>query len=197
MITTEEAKKIQDQNLHLLQENEHLKLLNAKLRHRLFGSKSEKVDEIIVDQMIFNDIEVEANKATDDELDNQTEMIEGYSRKKGRGKKKPFPENLDREEIVIDLADEEKTCPHDGTQLKEIGEEITEKLRCYPARTVVLVEKKKKYACPCCAEHVAQAKTNSILPKTIATPEILSYLMFSKFFQGLPLYRLEELFKLQ
>ena len=196
MITIDEAKKIQDQNLLLLQENEHLKLLNAKLRHRLFGSKSEKVEDPTVDQMIFNEIEVEASKATDDELDNQTELIDGYSRKKGRGKKKPFPENLDREEVEIDLTDEEKICPHDGTQLKEIGEEITEKLRCYPARTVVLVEKKKKYACPC-AEHVAQAKTNSILPKTIATPEMLSYLMFSKFFQGLPLYRLEELFKLQ
>jgi transposase len=37
---------------------------------------------------------------------------------------------------------------------------------------------------------------NSILPGTIATPELLSFLIFSKFFQGLPLYRLEELFSL-
>jgi hypothetical protein len=42
-----------------------------------------------------------------------------------------------------------------------------------------------------------QAKSNSILPGTIATPELLSFIIFSKFFQSLPLYRLEELFKLQ
>ena len=150
-----------------------------------------------IDQLLFNEIEVEASKATDDEKEAQTEFIAGYDRKKGRGKKKPFPENLEREEVQIDLPEADKICPHDGTLLKEIGFEVNEKLKCYPARTVVLVEKKKKYACPCCEEFVTQAKTNSILPKTIATPELLSYVMFSKFFQGLPLYRLEELFKLQ
>ncbi len=45
--------------------------------------------------------------------------------------------------------------------------------------------------------HLVQVKANSILPKTVATPEVLSFLIFSKFFQGLPFYRLEELYKLQ
>ena len=65
-----------------------------------------------------------------------------------------------------------------------------------PAQMSVVVYRKKKYACPCCASHVAQAKTHSILPGTIVTPELLSYIIFSKFFQALPLYRQEELFKL-
>ena len=43
---------------------------------------------------------------------------------------------------------------------------------------------------------MAQARSNSILPGTIATPELLSFIIFSKYFQALPLYRLEELFKL-
>ncbi len=99
--------------------------------------------------------------------------------------------------LRVHFLEGEKNCPHDGTLLKEIGFEITEKIKSYPARTVVLVEKKKKYACPCCQTHMVEARANSILPKTIATPELLSFLIFSKFFQGLPLYRLEELFKLQ
>jgi transposase len=61
----------------------------------------------------------------------------------------------------------------------------------------IVVEIKKKYACASCESYLAQAKANSILPGTIATPELLSFIIFSKFFQGLPLYRLEELFKLQ
>ena len=37
----------------------------------------------------------------------------------------------------------------------------------------------------------------SLLPGTIATVEMIAFLIFSKFFQGLPFYRIEELFKLQ
>ena len=178
---------------HYKNELEHKQWIIQKLKYQIYGPQSEKVSTDETEQFIFNELEKEAANIEPE----QTELIEGYTRKKGRGKKKPFPENLEREEVVIDLPEAEKHCPHDGTLLKEIGFDITEKLKCYPARTVVVVEKKKKYACPCCKEHMAQASSNSILPKTIATPELLSFLIFSKFFQGLPFYRLEELFKLQ
>jgi transposase len=187
MTTTEELE-------HLRNENTYLKLTVEKLKHQLFGPKSEKVVIDESEQFIFNEIEQEAPKAEPE----QTELIEGYERKKkGRGAKKLWPDNIDREEIEIDIPESEKTCPRDGTRLNEIGFEVTEKLKTYPARSVLLIEKKKKYACPCCKEHMACATANSILPGTIATPELIAYLIFSKFFQGLPLYRLEELFKLQ
>ena len=178
---------------HLRNENTHLKLVIEKLKYQLFGPQSEKFVTEEQEQFLFNELEKVAAEAEPE----QTEFIDGYERKKGRGKKNPFPENLEREEIIIDLPDSEKYCPHDGTPLKEIGFDITEKLKCYPARIVVLVEKKIKYASSCSHGHMAQAKSNSILPGTIATPELLSFLIFSKFFQGLPFYRLEELFKLQ
>jgi transposase len=50
-----------------------------------------------------------------------------------------------------------------------------------------MIEVKKKYACPCCENYLAQPKVDS-LPGTIATPELLSFIIFSKFFQALPLY---------
>lgn len=200
MTTIEELNLLRENYQNLNQEHAHLKSevdhkdwIIRKLKYQIYGPQSEKVIVDESEQSVFNEIEKEAVKAEPE----QTELIEGYERKKGRGKKKPYPESLEREEVEIDIAEDEKRCPHDGTLLKEIGFEVTEKLKCYPARTVVLVEKKKKYACPCCREHMAEAKANSILPKTIATPELLAYLIFSKFFQGLPLYRLEELFKLQ
>jgi transposase len=164
------------------------------LRRDKFGSKSEKIMDLPADQLLFNEIEKEAKTSSESK---QTELIAGYVRsKKGRGARKPFPAELPREEVIIDLPESEKICPHDGTALKEIGEEITEKLKVVPAKVSIVVEKKKKYACPCCASHVAQAKANSILPGTIATVELIAFLIFSKFFQGLPLYRLEELMKL-
>ncbi len=191
-MSEETIAEILKQNQFLKSEIEHKNWVIQKLQHRIYGSQSEKfVDES--EQFIFNEIERESVKAEPE----QTELISGYERKKGRGKKKPYPENLEREEVEIDIAESEKHCPNDGTLLKEIGFEVTEKIKCYPARTVVLVEKKKKYACPCCRVYMVEAKADSILPKTIATPELLSFLIFSKFFQGLPFYRLEELFKLQ
>jgi transposase len=161
-----------------------------QMKRDIFGSKSEKFIPI-PGQLLFNEIEIESAQLLPAEVETIT-----YTRKKGRGKKKPFPDHLPREEKIIDLKPEEKFCPHDGTALKQIGEERKEKLKTIPAKMSIVLERIKKYACPCCEGYMAQPKTNSVLPGTIVTPELLSFIIFSKFFQALPLYRLEELFRL-
>jgi transposase len=182
----------------LSEENNFLKSEVARLhgiillmKRDKYGAKSEKVVDI-PGQLLFNEIEIEAMQLSPPETEKIT-----YTRKKGRGKKKPYPDNLPREEKIIDLSEMEKICPHDQTPLKLIGEERKEKLKTIPAQMSIVVEIIKKYACPCCESYMAQPKVNSILPGTIATPELLSFIIFSKFFQGLPLYRLEELFSLK
>jgi transposase len=183
---------VKEQNKHLREELERLQSYIRLLKREKFGSKSERV-EILTDQLVFNEIEVEALKA----LPTPEKETITYTRNRGRGKKKPIPENVPREEVIIDLPAEEKICPHDGTPLKKIGESVSEKLKTIPAQSSVLIERRIKYACPCCESHVAQPTANSILPGTIATPELLSFLIYSKFFQSLPLYRLQEQFSLQ
>jgi len=178
---------------HQEEEIKRLRHIIKLFREEKFGTKSEQYIDESDPQLLFNEIEQEAK---DEQLPLDQETIT-YTRRKGRQKKKPFPEGLPREDVIIDIAEEDKFCPHDGTPLKEIGEDIVEKLKTVPAQSTIIVEHKKKYACPRCESHHAQAKSNSILPKTIATPEILSFLIFSKFFQALPLYRLEELYELQ
>jgi transposase len=187
-------RELEEENQLLKDENERLRGMILLLKRCKFGSQSERVEDIAPDQLLFNEIEKEAARLPDHS--GETEMIT-YTRKKGRAQKKPFPEHLPREERIIDLPEEQKTCPHDGHRLKEIGEDRTEKLKTIPAQTSVVVEVKKKYACPFCESHMAQAKTNALLPGTIATPELLAFIVYSKFFQGLPLYRLEEQFRLQ
>jgi transposase len=191
------SSRIAQENVQLKNEIEHLQQIIRLLKRDKFGSKSEKLPDLDQEQFMFNELETLAKNA-ESELSEQTELIEGYERKKkGRGKKKPFPADLPREEVVVDLIEAEKICPHDGSRLKEIGEEITEKLKVIPARLVVIVERKKKYACTECECYMAQAKSPQVLPGTIATVEMIAFLIFSKFFQGLPFYRIEELFKLQ
>ena len=188
--------QLKDEVTLLKSEVERLRGIVLLLKREKFGSKSERFEN--VDQLVFNELEREASALPDESGESETVTVTYEKKKKqGRAPKKPFPENLPREEKIIDLPESEKTCPHDGTRLKEIGEERTEKLKTIPAQSTVLVEIKKKYGCPTCDGHMAQAKSNSILPGTIATPELLAFIVYSKFFQALPLYRLEEQFKLQ
>ena len=186
--------ELKEENLFLKSEVERLNGIVLLLKRGKYGPKSESYTEVSPDQLVFNEIEKEAGTLLDHS--GETETIT-YERKKGRGAKKPFPDHLPREEKIIDLLEEEKHCPHDGHRLKEIGEERTEKFKTVPAQMSVVVEIKKKYACPFCESHMAQAKSNSLLPGTIATPELLSFIVYSKFFQSLPLYRLEEQFELK
>jgi transposase len=179
------------ENILLKSEIERLYGIIKLMKRDQYGAKSERVEEIPAEQLIFNEIEAEAALPRSDDTETIT-----YKRKKGRQPKKPFPEHLAREERLIDIAEEEKRCPHDGHRLKEIGEERTEKLKTIPAQMSVIVEIKKEYACPHCESHMAQGKSPSILPGTIATPELLAFIVYSKFFQALPLYRLEEQFRL-
>ena len=184
--------ELQKKNQSLEVEIERLKGIILLMNRGKFGSTSERVTDLDPAQLVFNEIEKEAAGLP---IPDEMETI-SYDRKKGRGKSKPFPEHLAPEERIIDLTEAEKTCPHDGTRLHEIGSEVSEKLKAVPAQFSVLVLIKKKYACSFCESHVTQAKTGMILPGTTATPELLSYLIFSKFFQALPLYRIEELLKM-
>lgn len=182
-----------EENGNLKSEIERLHGIIRLMKRDKYGPKSERAQEIPLEQLIFNEIETESAKPLGED---ETETIT-YKRKKGRGPKKPFPEHLPRETRIIDLPESEKRCPHDGYQLKEIGEERCEKLKTIPAQMSIVIEIKKKYVCPFCASHMAQARSPSLLPGTIATAELLAFIVYSKFFQALPLYRLEEQFKLQ
>lgn len=183
---------LKEENSNLKSEIERLYGIIRLMKRDKFGPKSERVVDIPPEQLIFNEIEKEAATPPGDD---ETETIT-YERRRGRAPKKPFPEHLPRETRIIDLPESEKQCPHDGHQLREIGEERSEKLKTVPAQSSIVVEIKKKYVCPLCESH-AQGKAPTLLPGTIATPELLSFIVYSKFFQALPLYRLEEQFKLQ
>src|ERR1017187_3675548 len=99
-MSEQEQKDLVKENRYLRQELERLQHNLNLLTRDKFGSKSEKITDGPPEQMLFNEIEKEAQDA----LPAQTELIEGYERKKkGRGAKKPFPAHLPREEVVIDL----------------------------------------------------------------------------------------------
>jgi transposase len=182
-------------------ENE-IKLLKEKvniLQHRLFGKKSEKLSGKVGSGQLslFNEteqIEAEKETATGEEI-----KVPAHSRR--RGKRKPLPESLPRIEVIHDIAAEEKQCAC-GAEKSRIGQTESEQLDIIPPKVQVIKHIRFKYACKCCEGTQADEAAVSIapmpdqlLPKSIATAGLLSYIVTSKYVDALPLYRQEQIFK--
>lgn len=183
----------------------HLELQNASLLERInvllakrYGASSERVD---ANQLsLFN--EAEADAAVESEaVDEQTLTadVEGdapVASGAKRSGKRALPADLERIEVRHELADDERRCPHDGTELDIIGEDTCEQLDIVPATVRVLRHIQVKYACPCCREHVVTApKPRSPIPGSQVSPGLLAHVAVSKYLDHWPLYRQGQVFE--
>ncbi|MDH5232362.1 MAG: IS66 family transposase [Gammaproteobacteria bacterium] len=161
-------------------------------RHQRFGSQSEKSSP---DQLgLFN--EAETDQAEVETLDNTTTGTTVQSHQRKKSGRKPLPVELPRIEVIHDLEDSEKTCPHDGHTLKPIGETCSEQLDIIPAKIQVIRHIRKKYACPCCDQTIKTAKLpNQPISKSQASPGLLAHIAVSKYADALPLYRQAAMWK--
>ena len=150
-----------------------------------FGSSSEKQKN--KDQLpLFNEAE----------FIKDTKKTPKANKQKKTGKRGNLPEGLEHINKTHDLKEDQKKCPHDQTPLKFIGQVITEQLHFVPATVKVIEHRQNKYICPCCNKYIVTAKKpKEIIPKSIATPELLAYISISKYADSLPLYRLSNMFK--
>lgn len=107
--------------------------------------------------------------------------------------RKPLPQELPRVEVVQDVPATEQVCAC-GCALTYIGDERSEKLEYIPAKVQVIVQVRKKYACKTCEDTIKTAPiAPAILPKSIATPSLLSHIAVAKYDDHIPLYRQEEI----
>ena len=188
-------KEVGDLRKKLAQRDVQVKCLEEKLRlalTRTFGSSSEKVSP---DQYgLFNEAESEAEHEEGDVSEVLPVTVKSHKRQS-----KPrvsIPDNLPREDIIHDLPDDEKVCPHDGSQLEVIGSDDHEQLDIIPAQIKVLRHRRLKYACPCCDQHIVTAKKpNQAIEKSIASASLLAFIATQKYCDSLPLYRQSDMFK--
>ena len=149
---------------------------------------------------LFNEAEYSCEK---EKPETEPETIEvRYERKKSKGGRKPISDKLPRVEIIHDIPEEEKKCAC-GCEMTLIGEESSEKLKVIPMQIEVEKHIRLKYACKCCegvesegvhpSVKIAEIPV-SILPKTIATESLLTYILINKYCDGLPFYRQEKIF---
>ena len=101
-----------------------------------------------------------------------------------------IPDNLEVRTIIHEP--ESITCGC-GCQMKQIGEDVQDKLGFKPKQFYRERHVYPKYTCrnaACNRERLVQAKTEpQIIDKSIATPELLAHILISKYADHLPLYR--------
>ena len=181
----QQAQQIDEQNVLNTLLQEELRLLRANR----FGPRSETMPA--GQGRLFNEAEFLADEAAAQAAEDETVEVPAHRRK--RGGRKPLPENLPRHEVIHDLSDNEKRCPHDQAPLKHIGDEVSEQLEIIPQQARVIRHIRRKYACPCCDEGLATAPMPpQPIPKSLAAPATLAFIVTSKFVDGLPLHRLER-----
>jgi transposase len=170
------------------------------LKYKLFGRKSEKLTEAERKQLfLFNEAELGAAEARKEEPEEKI-VVSAHTRVKKRGRR-PLPENLPRERVVYDIPEKDKQCGC-GEMKSVIGEEVSEKLDIEPPRLKVIQEVRLKYACRCCEGVEDEGPTvqiapvsPAIIPKGIATPSLLAFVLTGKFVDAVPFYRQEKQFE--
>ena len=170
--------------------------LKTQLSYR-FGSHSEKSFEQWLP--LFNDLDdfPENELLTNDEFEELKEeniLVKAYKRRKC-GRKK-IDENYERIPVYHDIPESEKICGC-GAKLVKVGEKVTERLSIIPEKIFVERHIYPVYACRKCEgsgdeDHPvfrqAPAAKN-IIPKSIATPGLLSYIFINKYCNHMPYYR--------
>jgi len=168
----------------------HLKLEIEKLRRELYGSRSERKARLL-EQMELQLEDLEAS-ATEDELAAQkvAAQTRDVSVERRRPSRKPFPERLPRERVVIAAP---ANCPCCGsTKLSKLGEDITETLEVVPRQWKVVQTVREKFSCRECEKITQPPAPFHVTPRGFAGPNLLAMVLFEKFGQHQPLNRQSE-----
>jgi transposase len=164
----------------------HYKLAIEKLRRALYGQRSER-GERLLGQMELQLEELEAT-ATEDALAAETAdgtTVRSFTRRKtGR---KPFPEHLPRERVLVPGPTACTCCGSD--RLAKIGEDVTETLEVVPRQWKVIQTVREKFTCRAC-ESIGQAPAPfHVVARGWAGANLLAMILFEKYGQHQPLNR--------
>ncbi|HEX6142481.1 MAG TPA: IS66 family transposase [Geminicoccaceae bacterium] len=175
-----------------------LKLLIEKLKRELYGRRSER-KAALIEQLSLELEELQAG-ATEDELRAEAagratgaRQVQGFTRRKPA--RKPFPEHLPRERIVIPAP---TACPCCGsTRLAKLGEDVTETLEVVPRQWKVIQTVREKVTCRRCETISQPPAPFHVIARGWAGPSLLAMILFEKYGQHQPLNRQSDRYALE
>ena len=169
----------------LRHENEHLKLLVAKLQRMQFGRRSEVLDAedpqcpLSLDEPLRQAATLLPQQPAEDTT-------------RGKPSRKPLPAHLPRE--VRQHPVDAHHCPDCGGPLRAIGEDVSEVLEYVPARFKVIRHVRPKAACTGCHKLVQASAPERPIARGMAGSGLLAQVMVSKYCDHLPLYRQSQIY---
>jgi transposase len=165
----------------------NLKLEIEKLRRQIYGHRSERKSRLL-NQLELQLEELEAAASEDEQASeraSQSTSVAPHRRK--RPARKPFPEHLPRERVLIEAP---SSCPCCGShKLSKLGEDVTETLEVIPRQWKVIQTVREKFSCRACEKISQPPAPFHVTPRGFAGPNLLAMILFEKFAQHQPLNR--------
>lgn len=166
--------------------------LDALLK-RLYGPRPERPH---ADQpLLFADEEPPAAATPPEMPPIEEDLPKRRGQCKPHGRRRPSSQ-LRLEYRRYELTAAERLCPECGHDRREIGVETTKQYDYKPAEVFVIAHQRVKYACSCCAGHVAIApRPPQPIERGLPGPGLLAQILVDKYQDHLPLYRTEQRFE--
>jgi transposase len=152
-----------------------LKAQVDKLTKMLFGKKSEKSKK---------------NKAKNPKP--PSDEPKQKRNKNGGGGRKPFPPEIPRRDVHVDLSPDECCCGECGKAFEPMGVEITEVLNFIPmvCEVIRFIRQRMKPACKCVGNKIVIAEMPiRTIDKGSVTTEFVAAVLVNKYCDHLPVYR--------
>ncbi len=184
--------QLQQSNQQLEQENKYLDALNQQYKHEIDLFKrhkfAQKNEHLTAKQISLLDEAVEEDiAAVDLELERlNADQPKSAEAKAIKPKRRPLPDHLPTIRIEHEPTSIVCTC---GCQLRRIGEDVSEKLTFKPAQFMKEQHVRGKWVCDQCDTIKQEPMPAYVIDKGIASPELLSHVLVSKYADHLPLYR--------
>lgn len=173
---------------------------NAVLKKYMYGRRSEKRNfdsEAHLQSTLFN----EAENTVFEDLKSPELSFETASggEKKKSGGRRPLPANLPRDTEELIPSENRLKCRHCSSDLKKIGEEVTEKIEVIPQKIFVKKIVRPKYKCTCCetepAEIIIEPLPKMLLPKAAPGAGFAAYIITGKFADRIPFYHMSKILR--
>lgn len=165
-----------------------LQTILYNLQKEKFGSKSEKIALVSEGQLALSVFEQEVAAP---EVEAEKIQVPAHERKKRR------PRDLkDLLRVRIPCEPESTLCGCCGGEMSCIGEDVSQELEHQPAKVFINEYVRPRYACSHCKDAVIQAPLPAEakpLGRSNAGAGLLSHMTVSKYVDGIPLHRQEQI----
>jgi transposase len=167
---------------------EKLKIELLRLKRMQFGRSSEALDTKIAQlELTLEELEASETQLTAP----IASPAAAQSVERAKPARKALPAHLPREIVTHQDA---CSCPECGSELKALGEDVSEVLEYVPSHFKVIRHVRPKLSCAKCQSIVQASAAQRPIARGLAGPALLAHVLVSKYCDHLPLYRQSEIY---